>query len=97
MNKHYDTIQGLLSYVLLFSFAIGFAFTFEYYTRLTTMDLTPWGYTYLPTIFGVAWGIFAVALIAKVWGAWVEYGFFYRVTLSNKLRATADRVDPRRR
>lgn len=92
----YEKIQGGLSWVAFLSLGVALPFTMEYFNLLNAMDLSDWGKQYLPPFFLTAWAIFAVAVIAKAWGAWVSYRFWYRITVSNKLRALADKVDPRR-
>lgn len=94
-TKAYDLIQGILSYVALLSFAVAFTFTFEYFNLLNAMDLTDWGRSFLPPFFLTAWAIFGVAVIAKAWGAWVQYRFWYALDLAKFLRRLADKVDPR--
>lgn len=95
MTRFYDTIQGLLSWVVLLSLGVALPFTLEYYNLLNAMDLSAWGKQYLPPIFNTAWAIFALALTAKVWGGIVENGRYYRLGLAHKLRYYADRIDPR--
>ena len=96
-SRTYENIQGALSFVVLGSFSIAFTFTAEYYNLLNALDLTPWGMTYVPVIFNTAWVIFALAVIAKVWGAYVSFRFAYRIDIANKLYALADKIDPRRK
>ena len=96
-QRAYDNIQGVLSYVVLFSLAIAGTFTAEYYSLLNAMDLSDWGKQYLVPFIAGAWAVFAVAIIAKAWGAWVSYRFWYRIDLSNKLHALAEKIDPRRK
>jgi hypothetical protein len=95
-TKAYETIQGTLSFLVLGSFTIAFTFTAEYYNLLNALDLTPWGMTYVPVIFNTAWAIFALAVIAKVWGAYVSFRFAYRIEIANKFYAIANKIDPRR-
>lgn len=94
-TKAYEVIQGILSYVALLSFAVAFTFTFEYFGLLNAMDLSEWGKQFLVPFFTTAWAIFGVAVIAKAWGAWVQYRFWYALDLAKFLRGVADRVDPR--
>jgi len=96
-TRTYENIQGLLSYAVLIGGTIGFAFWVDYYQLLGENDLTSWGYTYTPVIFQTFFGIFAVALIAKLWGAWVHNKFWLKAEIADKLHAIADKIDPRRR
>jgi magnesium-transporting ATPase (P-type) len=95
-QRIYDTIQGLLSYVILLSLAVALTFTIDYNNLLGANDLTAWGREFMPPFITTAWVIFALAVIAKAWGAWVQYRFWYRIDLANRLRTLADRLDPRR-
>jgi hypothetical protein len=96
-QRTYDNIQGLLSYAVLIGGAVGFAFWVDYYELLGASDLSTWGYSYGPVIFQTFFGIFAVALIAKLWGAWVHNKFWLKVEIADKLHAIAEKIDPRRR
>lgn len=96
-SRTYDTIQGLLSYAVLFSGAIALAFTLEYNNLIFENDITPWGRQNLPIIFNTAWAIFAVAIVAKVWGFWIENKFWLKGDIADKLHAFADKIDPRRK
>ena len=96
-SRTYENIQGALSFVVLFSVAIAATFTMEYYSLLNAMDLSDWGKQYLVPFFTTAWIIFGLAVVAKLWGAWVHLNFWYRIDLSNKLYALADKIDPRRK
>ena len=96
-SRAYENIQGILSFVVLGSLAIAGTFTLDYYNLVNAMDITPWGMTYVPVIFNTAWVVFALAVVAKLWGAWVHFGFWYRIDLSNKFYAIAERIDPRRK
>jgi hypothetical protein len=69
----------------------------EYYNLLNAMDLSEWGKQYLVPFFTTAWVIFGLAVVAKVWGALVHFGFWYRIDLSNKFYAVAEKIDPRRK
>jgi fumarate reductase subunit D len=94
-SRAYDLIQGILSYVVLLSLVVAGIFTAEYYSLLNAMDLSDWGKQFLVPFFTTAWIIFGVAVIAKAWGAWVQYRFWYALDLAKALRRLADRVDPR--
>ena len=96
-SRTYENIQGALSFVVLGSLAIAATFTMEYYNLLNAMDLNQLGKEMLPAIFVTAWVIFGVAVIAKVWGAVVNEGFYRRIQISNKLYDLADKIDPRRK
>lgn len=96
-SRTYENIQGALSFVVLFSVAIAATFTMEYYNLLNAMDLSDWGRQYMVPFFTTAWVVFALAVVAKLWGAWVHLGFWYRIDLSNKFYALADKIDPRRK
>ena len=96
-QRTYDNIQGLLSYGVLIGGTIGLVFWVDYHQLLGANDLSSFGYTYTPIIWQIFFGLFAVSLIAKAWGAWVHFGFWYRIDLSNKLRALAEKIDPRRK
>lgn len=96
-QRTYDNIQGLLSYGVLLGGAIGFAFMVDYYQLLGANDLTPWGYAYAPVIFQSFLGLFAISLVAKLWGGWVYNKFWLKAEIADKLHRTADRIDPRRR
>lgn len=96
-SRTYENIQGGLSWVALLSAGVAFPFTLEYYNLINAMDLSVWGQQYLPPVFGTAWAIFAVAMVAKVWGALANEGFWYRIQIANKLYAVADKIDPRRK
>lgn len=96
-SRTYETIQGVLSYVVLVSLALAATFTIDYNNLLGANDLTAWARDFMPPFIITTWAIFAVAVVAKVWGAWVSYRFWYRIDLSNKLYALAQRIDPRRK
>ena len=96
-SRTYENIQGLLSYAVLIGGAVGFTFWVDYYQLLGENDLTSWGYTYTPVIFQTFFGVFAVALIAKLWGGWVHNKFYLKIEIADKLHAFADKIDPRRR
>ena len=96
-QRTYDNIQGLLSYAVLLSGAVGVAFWVDYNNLLGADDLSVWGYAYGPVIFQTFFGVFAVALIAKLWGAWVHNKFWLKAEIADKLHAIADKIDPRRR
>lgn len=96
-SRTYETIQGLLSYVVLISGAIAFAFTADYYFLVQENDITAWGLKYTPVIFNTAWAILAVAIIAKAWGHWVENKFWLKISFADKLHALAFKIDPRRK
>lgn len=95
-QRAYDNIQGLLSYGVLIGGAIGFTFWADYNFRLLDNDLTAWGYAYVPTIYNSFFTLFAVSLIAKLWGGWVHNKFWLKARLADKLHATAYKLDPRR-
>ena len=92
----YETIQGVLSYVVLLSLAVALTFTIDYHNLLGANDLTTWGKQFMPPFFNTAWAIFALALVAKVWGSWIHNRFWLKLELAKKLHATADKLDPRR-
>lgn len=96
-QRSYDTIQGLLSYVVLISLAIAVTFTVDYTQLLGANDTTAWAREFMPPFIITTWAIFAIAVVAKLWGAWVQYRFWYRIDLSNKLHALAEKIDPRRK
>ena len=96
-QRTYDNIQGLLSYAVLIGGAIGVAFWVDYYELLAESDLSTWGYSYGPVIFQTFFAIFAVALVAKLWGGWVYNKFWLKIEIANKLHATAEKIDPRRK
>ena len=96
-QRAYDNIQGLLSYVVLISLAIAVTFTVDYSNLLGANDLTAWAREFMPPFIITTWAIFAVAVVAKLWGAWVQYRFWYRIDLSNKFYALAEKIDPRRK
>lgn len=96
-QRAYDNIQGVLSYVVLISLAIAGTFTMEYYNLLNAMDLTPYGKSFMPPFFMTAWAIFALAVIAKLWGGWVHNKFWIQLDLANKFYAVAEKIDPRRK
>lgn len=96
-SRTYENIQGLLSYTVLLSGAIALAFTLEYNNLVSEKDITAWGLQNVPVIFNTAWVIFGIAIIAKVWGAWIENKFWLKVELADKLHALAYRIDPRRK
>jgi hypothetical protein len=91
----YDRFQGALSYLVLISLAMALTFTVEHYNLLAVSDLSEWGARFMPPFIATAWTVFAIAVIAKAWGAWVQYRFWYRIDLAKALRRLADRVDPR--
>ena len=95
-QRTYDNIQGLLSYAVLITGAVGFAFWVDYHELLGASDLSTWGYSYGPVIFQTFFGIFAVALVAKLWGAWIHNKFWLKVEIADKLYNTAYKIDPRR-
>jgi hypothetical protein len=96
-TRTYETIQGLLSYAVLISGIVGFAFWVDYSNLLGANDLSTWGYSYGPVIFQTFFGVFAVALIAKLWGAWVHNKFWLKVEIADFLQKMSVRIDPRRR
>ena len=96
-QRTYDNIQGLLSYAVLIGGAIGVALWIDYHQLLGENDLSSWGYSYAPVIFQTFFGIFAVALVAKLWGGWVHNKFYLKIEIADKLHAFADKIDPRRR
>lgn len=96
-SNTYENIQGILSYGVLLGGAIGVALWVDYYQLLNANDLTPWGYAYTPVIFQSFFALFAVSLIAKIWGAWVHNKFWLKIEIADKLRNTADKLDPRRK
>jgi hypothetical protein len=96
-SRTYENVQGVLSYVVLLSLAIAATFTIDYNNLLGANDLTAWAREFMPPFIITTWAIFAVAVVAKVWGALVHFGFWYRIDLSNKLHALAERIDPRRK
>ena len=96
-SRTYENIQGVLSYIVLFSVAIALTFTVDYYDLLAVSDLSVWGKTFMPPFIIGAWTIFGLAVVAKVWGAVVHFNFWYRIDISNKLHDLANRIDPRRR
>lgn len=96
-QRAYDNIQGLLSYGVLIGGTIGLVFWIDYHQLLGANDLTSFGYTYTPIIWQIFFGLFAVSLIAKAWGAWVYNNFWLKARLADRLHAIAYRIDPRRR
>ena len=96
-SRTYEIIQGVLSYVVLMSLALAATFTIDYNNLLGANDLTAWAREFMPPFIITTWAIFAVAVVVKLWGAWVQYRFWYRIDLSNKLHALAERIDPRRK
>lgn len=96
-SRTYENVQGVLSFVALFSFVVASVFTLEYHQLLNAMDLSDWGRTYLPPVFTTAWIIFGLTMVAKVWGDLANVGFYRRIQISNKLYNLADRIDPRRK
>lgn len=95
-SRTYDTIQGLLSYVVLFSGAIAVALSADYYFLVQENDITAWGLKHTPVIFNTAWAIFAIAIVAKVWGFWIENKFWLKGEIADKLHQIANKIDPRR-
>ena len=95
-TKTYETIQGTLSFLVLGSLAIALTFTIDYFQLANALDLSIWGQTFMPSIIAGAWAIFALAVIAKVWGAYVNFRFAYRIEIANKFYAVANKIDPRR-
>ena len=95
-SRTYENIQGLLSYAVLLSGGVALAFTLEYNNLVFENDITAQGLQILPVIFNTAWAIFAVAIIAKAWGAWVQNKFWLKVEIADKLYNTAYKIDPRR-
>lgn len=96
-SRTYENIQGLLSYTVLLSGGVALAFTLEYNNLVSEKDITAWGLQNVPVIFNTAWAIFGIAIIAKVWGAWVENKFWLKGKIADKLHALAYRIDPRRK
>ena len=96
-DRAYENIQGVLSYVVLLSGFIGFAFTLEYFNLLNAMDLSEFGKQFLPPFITGAWVIFALAIVAKIWGDLANVGFYRRIQVSNKLYNLAEKIDPRRK
>ena len=93
----YEVTQGVLSFVVLISLAFAGTFTLEYYNLLNAMDLTPWGKSFMPPFFITAWVIFALAVVAKLWGGWVQNKFWLKVDLADKFYSVGNRIDPRRK
>jgi hypothetical protein len=92
--ERYETIQGLLTWVVFISLGIAVTFTVEYHNLLGASDLSEFGRAYLPPFFTTAWVVLALALIAKTWGSLVRYHSYYRLELANKLYALAGKIDP---
>lgn len=92
--ERYETIQGLLTWVVFISLGIAVTFTVEYHNLLGASDLSEFGRTYLPPFFTTAWVVLALALIAKTWGSLVRYHYYYRLTLAKKVYAIGRRIDP---
>ena len=95
-TKAYETIQGALSFLVLGSLAIALTFTIDYFQLVNALDISLWGQTFMPSLIAGAWAIFALAVIAKVWGAYVNFRFAYRIEIANKFYAIANKIDPRR-
>ena len=93
----YEVTQGVLSFVVLISLTLAGTFTLEYYNLLNAMDLTPWGKSFMPPFFITAWVIFALAVVAKLWGGWVQNKFWLKVDLADKFYSVGNRIDPRRK
>jgi|TARA_B110000977_G_scaffold195439_1_gene273870 magnesium-transporting ATPase (P-type) len=93
----YEIAQGVLSFVVLISLVFAGTFTLEYYNLVDAMDITPWGMTYVPVIFNTAWVIFALAVVAKLWGGWVQNKFWIKADWADKFYSVGSRIDPRRR
>lgn len=96
-QRTYDNIQGLLSYAVLIGGLMGLMFWVDYYQLLGENSLSSWGHAYTPVIFQTFFGVFAVASIAKLWGAWVYNKFWLKIEIANRLHTTADKIDPRRK
>ncbi len=102
-TKTYETIQGALSFLVLGSLAIALTFTIDYFQLVNALDISLWGQTFMPSLIAGAWAIFALAVIAKIWGAYVSFRFAYKVeiaqkfyALGGKFYATGSKIDPRR-
>lgn len=93
MNS-YTRIQNGLSAV---AGATGFGaimFSIDYSQNLAIYGLTEWGYQTMPAIIATLWGVFAVSVVAKLWGAWVENRFWLKRNLAQKLETVADKLHP---
>jgi hypothetical protein len=64
----YQNIQAGLSFLLLGSGFLAFAFTAEYFNLSNALDLSVWGQTFLPPFITGAWVVAVLTLVAKVWG-----------------------------
>tara|TARA_B110000285_G_C15081516_1_gene593772 strand:- start:457 stop:780 length:324 start_codon:yes stop_codon:yes gene_type:complete len=93
----YEVTQGVLSFVVLISLALAGTFTMEYYSLLNAMDLSDWGKQYLVPFFTTAWVIFALAVVAKLWGGWVQNKFWIKADWADKFYSVGNRIDPRRK
>tara|TARA_B110000503_G_C7089427_1_gene388741 strand:- start:553 stop:873 length:321 start_codon:yes stop_codon:yes gene_type:complete len=96
-SRAYENIQGILSFVVLGSLAIAGTFTMEYYSLLNAMDLSDWGKQYLVPFFTTAWIIFGLAVVAKLWGGWVQNKFWIKADWADKFYSVGNRIDPRRK
>jgi hypothetical protein len=92
--EKYDTIQGLLTWAVIISLGFAVTFTAEYHNLMSADDLSEFGRTYIPLVINTAWAVLALTLILKTWGSLVRYGYYYRLTLANKVYAIGRKIDP---
>ena len=92
--EKYDTIQGLLSWIVFISLGFAVGFTAEYHNLVSANDLSEFGRAYIPLITSTAWAVLALTLVLKTWGSLVRYGYYYRLTLAKKVYAIGRRIDP---
>jgi len=96
-QRTYDNIQGALTYAVLASGTFALVFWLDSVNLIAVGDYSNFGYEVMPKVIATLIAIFAVALIAKVWGAWVHNNFWIRARLADKLHNTANQIDPRRK
>jgi hypothetical protein len=96
-QRTYDNIQGALTYAVLASGTFALLFWLDSVNLIAVGDYSEFGYQVMPKVIGTLFVIFGLAVIAKVWGAWVHNRFWFRVRLADKLHNTAYKIDPRRK
>ena len=96
-QRTYDNIQGLLTYAVLVPATLALVFWVDSIGLIAVGDYSNFGYEVMPKVIGGLLVIFGLAVIAKVWGAWVHNNFWIRARLADKLHNTAYQIDPRRK
>lgn len=93
----YENTQGVLSILALTFGALGIGGAIDFYMLKSEADLSAFGAEFYPALIATGLSVFAIAMVLKGIGAWVQNSFWLRIEFANKLTALAERVDPRRK